>query len=168
VCGYSEYSEDLEVSYATIPATVPRISTSNEGCSVRVSWSSPPDNGGSTIIAFSPEIRTSSGDFVALEDLCISGDIINSCLVSMGTLYESPFSLIGDDLIIARVRAQNSRGYSEYSSNSQEERSQSAIMEFLPVMSPPTILSKNEVLLIIEWESLEDNYSFELFREGSE
>jgi hypothetical protein len=110
---------------------------------------------------------TSEGEFVALNDLCISGDIINSCLVSMGDLYETPFSLIGDDLIIARVRAQNSRGFSEYSPISQDDRSQSAVMEFLPVMNPPTVLSKNEVLIVLEWESPNEDYSFELMKVGS-
>jgi hypothetical protein len=80
-----------------------------------VSWSTPQDDGGSPITEFKPEVRTSEGEFVALEDLCVTGDIINSCLVSMGVLYEAPYGLIGNDLVIARVRAQNLRGFSEYS-----------------------------------------------------
>jgi hypothetical protein len=40
-------------------------------------------------------------------------------------------------------------------------------MEFLPVMSPPTVLSKNEVLIVLEWESPGENYSFELMKEES-
>jgi hypothetical protein len=73
-------------------------------------------------LGYSPEIRNTSGEFIELEDLCVSGDIINSCLVSMGALYEAPFSLVGDDLIIAQIRARNSRGFNEYSANSTEER----------------------------------------------
>jgi hypothetical protein len=40
-------------------------------------------------------------------------------------------------------------------------------MEFLPVMNPPTVLSKNEVLIVLEWESPNEDYSFELMKVGS-
>jgi hypothetical protein len=97
----------------------------------------------------------------------VSGEINNSCLVSMGALYNTPFDLVGDDLVVARVRAENARGFSEYSVESASESAQSAVMEFLPVMQPPSILSKSEVQMTLEWDNLDDNYSYELWKEGA-
>jgi hypothetical protein len=118
VRGYNKYGEGpftAEVSVQTSQA--PEQPAAPEllvvGAHVKISWTAPFANH-RPVLGYQILIETSLGEFVERKALC-DGDAqaaVLYCLVDMHDLRASPFNLVYDTLVRAKVLARNERGWS--------------------------------------------------------
>ena len=105
-----------------------------------IEWAAP-DIRGSSITAYEIQLKTQTGDFIEVTDLC-DGSIEQvvtemQCSFEMLDVLEDPLWLEQGDLIVAKVRAINQIGYGEYSSTNtlgQMTEKKPATPAFAPVM----------------------------------
>ena len=117
VFGWGEFSEQGDVLAAAEPDKMDQVTVTLIGTDVKIAWT-PPEENGSPITAYKIEIQTQ--DPLAYEEELTYCDgtsesavTLNYCLIPMLDFSEEPFDLAQGDLIIARVRAQNSIGWSD-------------------------------------------------------
>jgi hypothetical protein len=118
VRGYNKYGEGpftAEVSIQTSQAPEEPAPPTLEvvGAHVKISWAAPFANH-RAVLGYQILIETSAAEFVERKALC-DGDAqaaVLYCLVDMHDLRASPFSLVYDTLVRAKVLARNERGWS--------------------------------------------------------
>jgi hypothetical protein len=118
VRGYNKYGEGpftAEVSVQTSQAPDQPAAPTLQvvGAHVKISWTAPFANH-RPVLGYQILIETSLGEFVERKALC-DGDAqaaVLYCLVDMHDLRASPFNLVYDTLVRAKVLARNERGWS--------------------------------------------------------
>ena len=118
--GFGPYSNIVMIKAATNPnrgSTAPV--TANDGGNILIAWSQPQDRG-SEIFAYEVAILINDGiNFRVEEKFCKGSDLaivsLRSCQIPLTTLRKYPFSLIYPNLVVAKVRAKNSIGWSDFS-----------------------------------------------------
>lgn len=80
---------------------------------VKIEWTAPFANY-RDVTSYRILIKTKAGDYIERTDLCngVAQASVRFCLVDMHSLRLSPFSLVFDDLVQAKVLARNERGWS--------------------------------------------------------
>ena len=141
VQGWSPFSTELSAVAANPPSQPASVTTTNDGSSVKISWSAP-YHGGDSITAFTVLISQSDGIiFTADSTNCDGGStsVLSNlyCLVPMTTLKASPYFLAEGSTVIATVKATNRAGDSATSS----PNSVGAYIQGLP-SAPPTAPSR--------------------------
>ena len=118
VRGYNKYGEGpftAEVSVQTSQAPEQPAAPTLQvvGAHVKISWVAPFANH-RAVLGYQVLIETALGEFVERKALC-DGDAqaaVLYCLVDMHDLRASPFNLVYDTLVRAKVLARNERGWS--------------------------------------------------------
>ena len=120
--GWSSYSDMTPVIAASVPGSPSSITTSYDGSNVKIAWTAPSSNGGSTITSYTIKIKATDGNYYTdtSEWNGASSIVVSAayCEVKMNTLTISPYSLVKGDLIIAQISATNVIGTGATSENS--------------------------------------------------
>lgn len=109
-CGVGPFSPDLLVNLAKAPAMMAPLTLTKSGCSVRINWKQPVDNG-APIERYNIEVRARDGRFYqVIKNGCGQNSVDFSCLLPMQELTLPPYDLEQGDNIVARGSAINSLG----------------------------------------------------------
>lgn len=120
VFGWGPYSTTLTVVPSQVPDTMSAVTTAVDGTNVKISWSAPASNG-AAITKYKIMILQSDGlTYTESSSSCDGSDptIMSQlyCLVSIkDILRASPYSLAYGTLVIAKVQAYNTKGWSSLS-----------------------------------------------------
>lgn len=95
--------------------------TSNQGKSVKITWSAPYSGGiGIKITSYEILIRNKENNFVSTAECDGTNPLIiaaTTCTVSMDTLTGPLFNLVLSDLVSVKVKATNEKGSGHFSAN---------------------------------------------------
>jgi hypothetical protein len=147
-CGSAEdFSPELSVIYAFIPAQMDLPKMSLEGCNALISWVVP-ENGGMPIKGINVDIKSKSGKYHKL-DKCGGGwPSSDTCVVNRGVFALPPFNLEKDDPVQARVYAFNYMGNAPVS----KVQSKGIKATKLPgVTDVPDLVNKGKDSLYFAW-----------------
>ena len=113
-------SETLDVVAAQVPPIPDAPVLTYEGTYVKIAWDPPVTNNYADIDEYDVEIVTGDGvTFIEDAALCDGADATNLansfCLVYLADLRAEPTSLVFQQLIQAKLRAHNERGWGEWS-----------------------------------------------------
>jgi len=114
--GYGTYSPTATIQASAAPNDLTTSAvTSNSGTSVRIEWSEPTYNG-SAITSYDILIKQNDGNWSNETVYCsgLSGPIIlaRACEIPLTTLRASPFSLLFNEIVVAKVSSTNAVGTS--------------------------------------------------------
>ncbi len=139
--GWGSYSAETSITPALAPSAPSSVTTTQSGTSVNIAWTQPTTNG-LTVTQYEILIKKKDGTF-ASASTCVGTDssviTSRSCSVTMLTLRNT-FNLVLNDLVVAKVRAYNAKGWSTYSS----ENVSGATIKTEP--AAPTALIQNGAL----------------------
>jgi hypothetical protein len=114
--GWSGFSDPVSILCSTVPSQPqpPTVAVSNT-VNVLISWAYP-DDGGYQVTAYQIFIQKSDGSFAQHTAGCdgsLNSIVTNrQCTVSMNSLMQSPFNLVKDSNVIAKITATNVVGTS--------------------------------------------------------
>jgi hypothetical protein len=116
VYGWGPYSAEVTILAAEIPVTPTEITTTISDIYVKLSWDLPSERS-STIVEYEILIAATDGTTFTEETSHCEGSLAavvsaRYCHVPMATLRAAPFSLVYDQLIVAKIRARNAIGWS--------------------------------------------------------
>lgn len=112
--GYGEFSSEVAILAAEVPAQPVAPKTTISALNVIVTWSTP-DNGGSSITSYLVKARHQDGaTYSVLTCTQGSADVVSlrTCTVPISQLIASPFSLVYGTSVFARITALNVYGSS--------------------------------------------------------
>jgi hypothetical protein len=115
VYGFSAFSEELTLLCAFVPEPPLTVTTANSNEKVVVSWDEPIANG-SPITSY--QVFVAEQGFLSFTQIsCEPGDILadRQCVVTLETLQLTPYLLVKDDPVQAKVVSVNLYGASVFS-----------------------------------------------------
>jgi hypothetical protein len=140
VHGWGAYSPTLDAQAAQEPAQPAAVTTALADASARISWVAPSSNH-KTIVSYDIEIADAAGSSYFAELTHCDGGVGSAvvtqlyCDVPVSVLRAPPYSLLLQDLVVARVRASNELGAGAYS----PDNTVGALIETEPAaMASPT------------------------------
>ena len=152
ICHTGEFSEDLTVYLADVPAQMEQVVAKIVDCSARFSWKKPAD-GGSNIISYSVEVRdVDQVKYHQVNDCSRSVDSL-TCEVSLATFTRFPWNLKSGQLIHVRARAINRFGFGQ---NSEVSESDKTLFDVPAEVQKFKIDSKTAYSIKLTWDAVED------------
>lgn len=128
----------------------PSTSVPSTGSSVLIEVTAPADNA-YAITAYQVQVLTSDGTTWADATSYCTG---TTCSVPMADLRTTPYSLAYNDDVVARARAQNSRGWSSWSASSTTTGKIQTEPAQMAAVTATTALSSTVVEIKLDWTAL--------------
>jgi len=146
-----------------VPEKTAPVATVTKGCSATFQWVEPV-NGGAEITGYDLQVKNADGEFKSFEE-CSKAPVYLKCEISMEVLRSAPYELRKGNAILARVRAKNNKGWSEYSEFDLSGKVQAFILDKPFVLPTPKYEDISRTDIRVYWETLDNAEEYSVHKE---